>query len=682
VLEKKFDELRLTGALPSPSSVGLRILEITQDDGYEQEDLVRTIMVDPALSGRIIHVANTADKAGGGSAVETVHAAAMRLGGHVVRSVALGFTLVTDNREGDVPGFDYDLYWARSLATAVAASALALEFGSVKAVEAFTCGLLADIGKLALASVHPQRYGELMRRYPNLSDIDLAELETRAFDINHLEVAALMMADWGLPEVFSDAARRTARIEPRAAGEQPGLDAIVHVARRVAELIAMHGEEHSPEWLRGFFRLDAFSRDLGLEHARFLELLDGVITSYADWATLIGVPAGSQPSFVQVAADLRDAGVEPQPDSTRSPAIAFDELSTPDDVVPGPVESSASAPLDGGQGGGDDAAPTRLLLIDDDERMLRLIGHHLRKEGYEVDTATSSEDGLRKALSHNPQILITDWMMPGMTGVELCSTLRQTEAGRKVYVLIVTAREDDERVVEAFSAGADDYIVKPFNPRILIARVRAGQRMVRMRERVEESERAQLKQVAELGILTRRLRVAALTDVLTKLPNRRYAMQRLKQEWDSSTRTGQALSVIMCDIDHFKHINDEAGHDVGDAVLREVACILGYNSRSGDVLARVGGEEFLSINVSCDRTKAVACAERLRRAIAESLFSYEGLARKVTMSFGVAQRTPKMTNIDNLIKAADEALYLAKNGGRNRVDCAPFDDAGDERASA
>jgi len=236
-----------------------------------------------------------------------------------------------------------------------------------------------------------------------------------------------------------------------------------------------------------------------------------------------------------------------------------------------------------------------------------------------------------------------------------------------MYVVIVTAREDDEQVVEAFSSGADDYIVKPFNPRILLARVRAGQRMIEMREQVEASERVRLRQVAELGIMTRKLRAAAMTDPLTDLPNRRYAMNRLKQEWNSSKRTGRPLSVIAVDIDYFKGVNDEYGHDVGDSVLREVAEVLRSHTRSGDVLCRVGGEEFLSINSAIDANEAGQCAERLRAAVENHVFSYPGFDTKVTISLGVADRTPETETVDNLMKRADEALYVAKAEGRNCV---------------
>ena len=152
----------------------------------------------------------------------------------------------------------------------------------------------------------------------------------------------------------------------------------------------------------------------------------------------------------------------------------------------------------------------KVLIAEDEAVSRRMLESFLRQWGYDVIVSRDGAEAWKLFAEGDIPIVITDWMMPGMTGVKLCSTLRESDAGRRMYILIVTAREDDEQVVEAFQAGADDYIVKPFNPRILLARVLAGQRMIRMRQKVEATERERLRQVAELGILTRRLRAAAM----------------------------------------------------------------------------------------------------------------------------------------------------------------------------
>jgi diguanylate cyclase (GGDEF)-like protein len=170
-----------------------------------------------------------------------------------------------------------------------------------------------------------------------------------------------------------------------------------------------------------------------------------------------------------------------------------------------------------------------------------------------------------------------------------------------------------------------------------------------------------------MGLITRKLRAAALTDVLTDLPNRRYALTRLEQEWTNSIRTNKPLSVVMVDIDHFKRINDTYGHDVGDIVLKQTAAVLRARTRRGDVVCRLGGEEFLVINVNSDMESAVQCAERLRTAVEANTITSEGFSERVTVSLGCAVRSGAIADIDDLLKAADEAVYAAKAGGRNTI---------------
>jgi diguanylate cyclase (GGDEF)-like protein len=310
-------------------------------------------------------------------------------------------------------------------------------------------------------------------------------------------------------------------------------------------------------------------------------------------------------------------------------------------------------------------AEIKVLAIDDDPRILRLLSHHLKQAGYQVRTAENGEEGLQIVLDESPQLVVTDWTMPELSGIELCRALRRMDAGRRTYVLILTARDDEQQVVDAFGAGADDFVTKPFNPRILLARVQAGQRMIELQRQVEADKKLRMRQVAEMGLITRKLRAAAQTDVLTDLPNRRYAITRLEQEWNNSQRTGKSMSVVMVDIDHFKRINDTHGHDVGDVVLKQTAAVLRARTRRGDIVCRLGGEEFLVINVNSDMESAVQCAERLRLAVEANTITAGGFSERVTVSLGCAVRSPAIADIDDLLKAADEAVYAAKAAGRN-----------------
>ncbi|MEM1452710.1 MAG: diguanylate cyclase [Planctomycetota bacterium] len=671
-MHKKFDELRLTGSLPSPSAAGLRILELTKDEDFEYEELVRTILADPALSGRIIKIANAARR-DGLPPVTTVAQATMRLGARAVRTVALGFTLIADNRRGRAKHFDYDDYWANALATAVTVHVLAQVTQYKDPASAFTCALLCDVGKLAFASIHPERYSELMHDNPELPDLALARLEARSFGIDHFEVSAAMMSHWGLPQEFQEVALLRGQERDELSGsDEDALDesqaqllTLVRGGRQIARLLIGEWDLEDARWRGSFLSLSHLGEELGMAPEALYSLCDAIVPSWTEWSTLIGLPALSVGSFQEVALELERRGLRAAvlaaPADVRVPKV-------PDDPEQGIFQGDLELPLHPFERlGNDDAEPTRILLVEDDSQMLRLITHHLKREGYDVLTASTSSEGLAVAMESTPQIVITDWMMPEMSGLELCSTLRRSQAGMKMYIILVTARGEDEQIVEAFEAGADDYVVKPFNPRILLARVRAAQRMIQLRERVEESERSRLRQVAELGIMTRKLRSAALTDTLTQLPNRRYAMKRLKQEWESAVRNGRPLSVIMCDIDRFKRVNDGFGHDTGDVVLREVALTLQSHARASDVLCRLGGEEFLVINTSTDVDTASMAAERLRSAIANNVVEHGEFAEAVTVSLGVAGATPAMSSVDDLIKAADEALYDAKQLGRNRV---------------
>ena len=635
----------MTGELPSPSTIGLRILHLTREEDHSIDELAATIAADVALSGRIVRLANTT-RWDGLEPATTVREAARRLGADAVRAVALGFTLVADNRSGACEAFDHDLYWARSLAVAVCAQHIASATGDAEPVEAFTCGLLGQVGRLALASVHPGRYSDLLDESPEAAGEELAELEQDVFGIDHMEVAAALFEDWGLPSEQAAASALAEGITLAGCEVTPWiqrLGRLLTCAHAIAELV-LNGrlaQGHSEGEDVALPELEQLGAQLGLPTRELTRLCLGIQEEWNSWSELFDVPSRV---------------------SAPAPVLASEDVQQSEAEVP--VREEQLQLLSGASD--DESLPT-VLVVEDDEQMMRLTRFHLERAGYSVLSAASSEEGLELALGRTPQLVVADWVMPGMSGIALCEALRRTEVGRKMYILIVTAREDDDEAVKAFGSGADDYIVKPFNPRILLARIRAGERMIVMREQVEAAERARLRQVAELGILTRKLRAAALTDSLTDLPNRRYAMERLKQEWDSSQRTKRPLSVLMIDIDHFKQVNDVYGHEVGDTVLSKVGRLMRDQMRGGDVLSRLGGEEFLSINVSAELEEAVVAAERIRRGVAELIIHTPAGPISVTVSIGVAERTPQMQGLDDLLRAADEALYIAKTLGRDRI---------------
>jgi len=289
----------------------------------------------------------------------------------------------------------------------------------------------------------------------------------------------------------------------------------------------------------------------------------------------------------------------------------------------------------------------KILVAEDDPISQRVLQANLLEWGYDVTVASDGGEAwaiMRQAES--PSLVISDWMMPGMDGLTLCRKIRQMERPGYIYFIILTAKKG---VVEALEAGADDFLTKPFNPEELKCRIRIGERILNLERRILE---------------------LANTDMLTGLLNRRAFMEKIRQEISRTQREKRPLSLIMADIDHFKRINDAYGHQAGDLVLQRFAEQLTASTRPYDFTGRYGGEEFIVCLPGTGRSGAGSIAERIRRQTEdmEIMLPDESGPIRITASFGTAshEEGPRV-DVDLLIKRADEALYRAKRGGRNRV---------------
>jgi two-component system chemotaxis response regulator CheY len=261
------------------------------------------------------------------------------------------------------------------------------------------------------------------------------------------------------------------------------------------------------------------------------------------------------------------------------------------------------------------------------------------------------------------RLLITDWMMPGIDGMELIRLIRSTQAEGYTYIIMLTALATKPQVVSGLESGADDYLTKPFDPDELLARITIGQRILQLEERLMESRR--------------QMEILAMQDTLTGLFNRRAIHDRALAELNRLARgTASApLSVILLDVDRFKTINDNYGHEAGDRALQVVAERLGQMLRSYDLVGRWGGEEFLVLLPGTGLAEACVVAERVRAGLAQSAVPVEGGGAALTASLGVASVGVEVMQaagsdepwLDRLMRAADRALYQAKNSGRNKV---------------
>lgn len=613
--EFSFHELKAAERLPTPSGSALAIMQLVQDENATLKQLAELVKIDPALSARILNFANSAGF-GASRPIANISDAVMMMGMQPVRNFALSLSLVSNNRDGQCKNFNYASYWAQSLAMAVAIAAITARDRIVTPEEAFTLGLLSDIGKLALATAWSQTYSECIS---NAEGEKLLALEHEKFAINHRQLSLMLLEDWGLPGIFVDALNLSFESPSEEISRTNRFAKQLIFARQLARYCVADDQYRTtllPE-------LQQQSSTHSLEGELFDPFVENVIQQWHDWGKLIDVKTDERIT------------------------IPFNQ-------------TEPNQPIQG----------LHILLVDDDSLILTRLSKQLTAAGHQIDVCQDGESALKYVIDHKPQLVITDWRMKPMDGLALCKALRSCDIGRNVYLIMLTATESEDALVEAFDAGIDDYVTKPVNLRILLARIRAGQRIVLLQKEVEKEKQDIQRYTAELSLANRRLEMMANTDILTGLPNRRYAMGRLEQEWETAQRFNRPLSILMLDLDHFKSVNDTLGHDVGDIVLAHAAKLMKAAARTSDIACRLGGEEFLVIATNTDGATAVLLAERIRSAIQTYQPKNITLAKPITVSIGVAGAFGKKPGWNELIKLADQALYKAKANGRNAVQLA------------
>ena len=311
------------------------------------------------------------------------------------------------------------------------------------------------------------------------------------------------------------------------------------------------------------------------------------------------------------------------------------------------------------------AKEVTVLIAEDSFVIRKILVRLLKKWGFQVIEAQDGKEAWEKFNKAHEKIsiVILDWIMPEMDGLEVCRLIRQIDVGHYVYIIFLSAIEKKENIAKCLESGADDYIVKPIHEKEFLARITVGLRIVGLERALQEANR--------------KLKKMATTDELTGLLNRRALFDELKRDAYRSLREKRPLHIIMLDIDHFKKVNDNYGHQVGDAVLQELARRLKAELRPYDIVGRYGGEEFLIAFINGELNDALTVAERLRFRVCQKPFVIsEKISLPVTISLGVADFEPNintdnekeiMAHLNEAIRMADEALYEAKRLGRNRV---------------
>jgi len=612
----------LTKKLPSPKGVALAIMEACQNDSVSNSEVARLLQSDPALTGRLLELANAA--ALGGRPLVSAHDAVNRMGLQTVQQLALGFSLVDQYGQGHCAGFNYAAFWSHSLYMAVAVRDIGTLLRLGSADEMFSCGLLARVGCLAMATAYPVEFTRILLTPYERAGLIKAEQDLLGTD--HLQLSMLLHTQWGIPEPLSQPVLwhedpRDVDLETGTRGWQ--LVHVLHLALSLADYMTHPTVGHA----QNIAELNLLAGKLGLEEHIFEQCVDAISLGWRHWAERF---------------KIKVAAATPYPGMTK-PKVRPDQ------------EPNMSW--------------LRVLLVEDEPVMRELLQTWLRDEcQFTVAVSADGKQALNEAIGFNPHVVLTDWMMPVMNGLDLCNALRASEWGRNIYILMLTSNESEDDLVHAFDAGVDDYLVKPVKLRALTARLKAAWRYVRLRDAWERDHESLARAADQLAVANHRLQYAALTDPLTELANRRAGQTALKQAWAASQRHDpQVASILSIDIDHFKRINDLYGHSHGDLVLKKISQLLQHAARREDTVCRWGGEEFLLICPNMALRQGLHAAERLRRTVEATRFDLRGQLISVTVSIGVASWRSDMLSTEQMLDEADRALYNAKQNGRNRV---------------
>jgi diguanylate cyclase (GGDEF)-like protein len=623
----RFEELRSDGMLPSPHGVAQAVLEMTRRPDASIQNITPLVQMDPAMAGRMLRYANAAH---GGSLrhIASLKQAITFLGLFRVRQIALAFSLIDQYRAGTCPSFDYAGYWTTSLATGIAAQELA-PLAHSPPDESFTCGLLSGIGRLAIATVYPDQYAELLRL--DLTGNSMCNEELTRFGIDHATLSAEMLLGWGLPDIFANAVRH--HEQPADIPFTPGsrahtLTMSLYFAMRIGQLLNL---DETQRWDQVPALYHAAAQ-LGIEEADVPPLVERVMVGWQGWAKELKLPTRTHP-------DLRAL--------LSSPPVS---MSKPD--------MSALMIL-----------PLRVVLMVRDPGRLQALAKTLEAMGLQSESASDITGICRLLRENTPDVAIIDVGGSSDEAIEQLRMLRD-EAGNSLHCIALIPTEAEGDAPRLMLAGASDYLLYNASEAALTARLSTAQQLLSLQGAVKAERELAVSTAGEWARTNRRLLHEALTDPLTQIPNRRYGMDRFAQEWSIASSSDLPMACLMLDIDHFKRVNDQRGHDVGDLVLRQVAEIVERSCRRGDIVFRYGGEEFCVISPSTGLREGLNLGERITGAVRSSHFGKPEDRFQITLSIGVAVRKAEMLGPDNLISMADGALYAAKDNGRDRVSAA------------
>ena len=501
----RFEQLKASGALPTVNGVALEILRLSQSEDTTVSQLAHVLHADPALAGRLIKFANST-QSGAARPVLSITDAVKLLGFAVVRQLCIGFSVLDANRTGGCTGFDYRRFWSRSLATGLAAQAFFLRIRVLAAEESFTCGLLADIGSLALASLYPEKFTEVLASGTTGGDLSAAERE--AVGADHLEFGAALLEDWRLPKICVDAVFRS------ETPDQAAFDATSR-PQMVCELIALSRQ------VGEYFVADADTRigiapvmrlraaRLGINAETLVLVCDAVDDGWQRWSSLLG--------------------------STVCPVMRLDrtDIDPPQPVTALPAAAAAAAAT---AGTADAELPVlKVHVVSEDRASRERLRELLGSAGHAVMSFGTHQAALAAALDEAPDVVVIDLPGGGGTGGrDLCAALRAASVDERTYIIGTLAPPPDaDRIADlavAMDRGQiscpDDFLYEPIERATLELRIRAARRTLAVRAALRQ-EQDELRLLASgLATENRRLQRLAPAEALADLPNRSEAIER------------------------------------------------------------------------------------------------------------------------------------------------------------
>lgn len=600
--------------LPSPSAVALELMRALDRRDLGMRDIANIARKDPALVARMIQLANSAIFVGMRPAV-AIEEAVLRIGIGGLARLAIAMSLMQASKSATVEGFDLQRYWMTSIQRGLVFQHLSQRVGKMPSAEAFSLGLLVDVGQLAMA-VSLGAQSVLAGAQGPASALHAEQLARYGFDQG--DASAVLLAHWGFPAALAQAVRFRPLPAP------PGVDREAQLAECVAlsRSLQLRPDDVAP---------DAELMRRLAEHLALSEAdLQGVLASAAqDMASMASV-------FDMT---LEQKEVDAEFDRLRR------ALATPPLLV--------------------DPVAEQVLVVSQNAELRASLRQALQSAGHAAVEAATPAAAAEIVQIQGPRVIVLDWA-DGSEMAALCRTLRLAH-GPRIYLLALSRGMDQHSVLSALDAGANDVLSSPVLPQMLLAKIQTGARATRVLAAAEAERSHSQRAQRTLEQRNAELLQAAGTDELTGLGNRRALDAFLPPIFAQAVSEGQTLSCLMFDLDEFKIINDRLGHDIGDQALRAVGRVLRQQSRGMDFVARVGGEEFMMLCPQTSEDAALRIAERIRAAIAAPQPDLPPLS----VSVGVAVGATGFPDAASMIRAADQALLQAKRLGRNRVCLAP-----------